>query len=56
MPEHSRQGLFVQDNAKALISLARKETDLSMKKAIVSKLSLMDSKEAREYLMEILNK
>jgi len=50
------QGLFVQDNAKALISLARKETDLSMKKAIVSKLSIMDSKEAREYLLEIINK
>jgi len=50
------QGLFVQGNAKALIALARKETDLAMKKAIVSKLSIMDSKEARDYLIEILNK
>jgi hypothetical protein len=50
------QGLFVQDNAKALVSLARKEADLSIKKSIVNKLSLMDSDEARKYLMEILNK
>ncbi len=50
------QGLFVQDNAKALVSLARKETDVNMRKAIVSKLALMDSEEARKYLMEILNK
>jgi len=50
------QGLFVQDNAKALVALARKETDVGMKKAIVNKLSVMDSKEARDYLLEILNK
>jgi HEAT repeat protein len=49
-------GLFVQGNAKALIALARKETDPAMKKEIVSKLSLMGSKEATDYLMEILNK
>lgn len=50
------QGLFVQGNARALIDLARKETDISMKKEIVGKLSLMRSKEATEYMMEILNK
>lgn len=46
----------MQGNARALIDLARKETDLSMKKEIVGKLSLMGSKEATEYMMELLNK
>jgi HEAT repeat protein len=50
------QGLFVQGNAKALVDLARKETDPSMKKDIVSKLALMRSKEATDYLTEILDK
>jgi len=50
------QGLFVQGNAKALVDLARKETDPSVKKEIVGKLSVMGSKEATDYLMEILNK
>jgi hypothetical protein len=50
------QGLFVQNNAKALVDIARKETDSSMRKEIVSKLSIMRSKEATDYLMEILNK
>jgi HEAT repeat protein len=48
--------LFVQGNAKGLVALARKETDASLKKEIVSKLSIMKSPEAVEYLMEILNK
>jgi len=46
--------LFLQSNAKALISLARKEHDPEMKKSIISKLSIMGSKEAAEYLMEFL--
>ncbi len=50
------EGLFVQGNAKALIELARKETNPEMKKDIVSKLALMNSKEAQDYMMEILNK
>ena len=50
------QGLFVQQNAKALVDIARKETDPEMKKQAVQKLSLMNSKEGTEYLMEILNK
>jgi HEAT repeat protein len=48
-------GLFLQGNSKALVNLARKEKDPSMKKQIVSKLSIMGSPEATEYLMEILN-
>jgi HEAT repeat protein len=50
------QGLFLSGNAKALVTLARKETDPEMKRAIVRQLSLMQSKEATDYLMEILNK
>ncbi len=50
------QGLFIQGNASALISLAKKETDMELKKEIVGKLSLMRSKEAVDYLMEILKK
>ncbi|HEX9221933.1 MAG TPA: HEAT repeat domain-containing protein [Candidatus Acidoferrales bacterium] len=46
---------FLQGNAKALIAVARKETDPELKKEAVSKLSLMGSKEATDFLMEILN-
>ena len=49
-------GLFVSDNADALVSLARKEQDPAMKKDMVSKLSNMHSKVATDYLLEILNK
>jgi hypothetical protein len=41
-------------NAKALVALARRETNPELKKAIISKLSLMRSKEAASYLMEYL--
>jgi HEAT repeat protein len=47
-------GLFVQNNAHALVELARKETDPHMKKEIVSRLSLMNSKEAKDYILELL--
>jgi hypothetical protein len=50
------QALFIQQNAKALVQIARKETDSELKKHAVQKLSLMNSKEGTEYLMEILNK
>jgi HEAT repeat protein len=49
-------GLFQQDNADALIDLARKEQDVAMKKEIVSKLSLMNHPNVTKYMMEILNK
>lgn len=48
--------LFVQGNATAMIEIARKETDLNLKKMIVNQLSVMHSKEATDYLMEILTK
>jgi hypothetical protein len=47
-------GLFLQGNAKALVELARKEKDREMKKEIVSKLSVMGSKEANELFLDIL--
>ena len=46
--------LFIQNNARALVDLARREKDLDLKKSIISKLSLMKSKEATDYLMEYL--
>jgi tetratricopeptide (TPR) repeat protein len=49
-------GLFIQGNAKALIELARKETNPEVKKNIVNHLAVMQSKEAADYMMEILNK
>ena len=46
--------LFLQNNGAALVTLARGEKNPEMKKDIVSKLSLMKSKEAMDYLMELL--
>ena len=48
--------LFIQGNAKALVDLARKETNPELKKAIVGKLAVMGSKEGADYMMELLNK
>lgn len=48
--------LFMQGSAKLLIDLARKETDPALKKDLVQKLSLMKSKEATDYMLELLNK
>jgi HEAT repeat protein len=45
---------FIQGNARALVALARQEKDPELKKAIISQLSLMGSKEAADYLMEYL--
>jgi tetratricopeptide (TPR) repeat protein len=46
--------LRMQNNAKALVDLARGETDPVMKKEIVSRLSTMKSKEATDYMLELL--
>jgi HEAT repeat protein len=48
------EALFISDNAAALVSLARKESDPQMKREIVQKLSLMDDPEATDYMMQIL--
>jgi hypothetical protein len=47
---------FLQGNAAAIVTIARNEKDPELKKAAVSKLSIMHSKEATDYLMEILQK
>jgi hypothetical protein len=46
--------LFMQQNGKALVDLARSEKDPEMKKAIINKMSLIHSKETTDYMMEIL--
>jgi hypothetical protein len=48
--------LFISNDAKSLVSLARKESDPEMKKKIVSDLSNMKSPDATAYLLELLNK
>jgi tetratricopeptide (TPR) repeat protein len=48
--------LFIQGDARALVDIARKETDPSMRKRIVERLSRMKSKDATDYLMELINK
>ena len=47
---------FIGGDAKGLIAAARTEKDPELKKKAVEKLSLMGSKEANEYLMELLQK
>lgn len=50
------QALFLQGNAKALVEIARKESDPELKKDAVQRLSLMKSKDAADFMMELLNK
>ncbi|MCA1580619.1 MAG: HEAT repeat domain-containing protein [Acidobacteria bacterium] len=50
------QGLFLQNNAHALVEIARTEKDPRMKAEAVSKLSIMHNKEATDYMLEILNR
>ncbi len=47
---------FIQNNAAALVAIARTEKNPALKKEAVSKLSIMNNKEATDYLMEILQK
>ena len=47
---------FLQGNAAAIVAIARNEKDPQLKRTAVSKLSIMHSKEATDYLMEILQK
>lgn len=48
------ESLFIQQNAKGLVAIARKESNPEMKKEIVRRLSMMNSKDSSEYLMELL--
>lgn len=51
--EAAIEGLFIQDNAKALIELYRAEKDSRMRREIVKKLGLMDSPDAEAFLLKI---
>jgi tetratricopeptide (TPR) repeat protein len=47
--------LFLQNNGRVMVELARAEKDPAMKKELVSKMSIMHgSKEVTDYLMELL--
>jgi len=48
--------LFNQGDARTLVDMARKETDPAMRKRIVERLSMMKSKDATDYLVELINK
>jgi hypothetical protein len=48
--------LFIQGDARALVDMARKETDPAMRKQIVERLSRMKAKEATDYMLELINK
>ena len=52
--ENIIRSLRSANDAKAMVDIARKETNPELKKAIVSNLSTMKSKEATDYLMELL--
>lgn len=58
-PEAKKQvlhSLFIQDGATELVDIARGESDPELKKQAVHWLSLMDSDEAKAFLLEILKK
>jgi len=50
------QALFLAGDSHDLVELARAEKDPSLKQAIVQQLSIMHSKEATDYMLEVLNK
>jgi HEAT repeats len=54
--EEVLNSFFLQGNATAIVAIARSEKDPELKRTAVSKLSIMHSKEASDYLMEILQK
>ena len=54
--EEVLNAFFLEGNAAALVAIARAEKDPELKRAAVQKLSLMNSKEGTEYLMELLQK
>jgi len=50
------EALFVQGSARQIVEVARKETDPELKKQAVQRLSHMQSKEATDFLLELINK
>lgn len=56
LKEEVLNAYFLQGNAAAIVAVARNEKDPELKRAAVQKLSLMHSKEATDFLMELLQK
>ena len=54
--EEVLNAFFLEGNAAGLVAIARAEKDPELKRTAVQKLSLMNSKEGTEYLMELLQK
>ncbi|MDQ2711312.1 MAG: HEAT repeat domain-containing protein [Acidobacteriota bacterium] len=52
--EAALNALIFQQNGKELIELAKREKDPQMKKAIVSRMAMVPSKEVTDYMIEIL--
>ncbi len=50
------QALFLANDARDLVTLARSEKDAEMKQYLVQQLSLMHNQEATKYMLEILNR
>ena len=50
------ESLFTQENAKALIDIARTEKEPHARRKVIELLSNLDSKEATDYMLEILQK
>lgn len=48
------EAFFLQNNARALIDLSKKETNQTLRKAALQKLSLMNDDEALAYMLQIL--
>ena len=48
--------LFLHGAGKEMVALARKETNPELKRSLIEKMSLMNSPEISDYMMEILNK
>jgi hypothetical protein len=46
--------LFLGQNAKALVDIARNEKDPQLKQKAVGKMSLLHSKEVTDYMLEVL--
>jgi hypothetical protein len=54
--EQVLDALFINEAAKELIEIARAESDPELRKRAVEKISLIGSKESKDFLMEILRK
>jgi hypothetical protein len=48
--------LFLRNAGKEMVAMARKETNPELKRELIQKMSIMNSPEITDYMMEILNK